>query len=108
MSRSDADLLSDISDAIVSIRSHLQHGPLSVEIAKDAVAMILPEIGEAVTSLSSEATYAEPEIPWRSLARMRDFLAHHCFVTNPGIMQAVIDEDLDPLERAVHRMMRRS
>jgi len=92
----------------VAIRSHLQYGPLSVEIVMDAVAMRLLEIGEAVKSLSSEATSAEPDIPWRSIARMRDFLAHHYFVTNPGVVQAVIDKDLDPLEQAVHRMMRRS
>ena len=36
MSRSDAEVLDDIAAAITSIRSHLQHGPLSVEIVKVA------------------------------------------------------------------------
>lgn len=41
MSRSDGDLLNDIADAITSIESHLRHGPISVEIVMDAVAMRL-------------------------------------------------------------------
>ena len=35
---------------------------------------------------------------------MRDFLAHHYFATNPEIVQAVIDQDLQPLTEAVERM----
>lgn len=104
MSRSDADLVDDIATAITSIRSHLRYGPITVAIVKDAVAMRLLEIGEAVKALSEEATRAEPDIPWRAIARMRDFLAHHYFVTNPDVIQAVIDKDFDPLELAVERM----
>ena len=62
MSRSDAETLDDIAVAITSIRSHLQHGPISVEIVMDAVAMRLLEIGEAVEALSTENTDTEPEI----------------------------------------------
>lgn len=106
MSRSDADLLEDIAAAIDAIRSHLRHGPLSTEIVLDAVAMRLLEIGEAVKSLSEGATNSEPEIQWRAITGMRDFLAHHYFVTDPSVVQAVVDKDLDPLEHAVGRMMR--
>lgn len=104
MSRSDAEALDDIAAAITSIRSHLQHGPISVEIVMDAVAMRLLEIGEAVKALSTETTDTEPEIRWREIAGMRDFLAHHYFATNPEIVQAVIDQDLPPLAEAVERM----
>lgn len=70
----------------------------------DAVAMRLLEIGEAVKALSPEITATEPEIRWRDIAGMRDFLAHHYFATNPDVFQAVIDKDLGPLSAAVHRM----
>lgn len=85
---------------------HLEHGPLSLEIVLDAVAMRLLEIGEAVKSLAAELTDREPEIPW-SIAGMRDFLAHHYFAANPEIVQAVIDKDLQPLADAVARMRAR-
>ena len=68
MSRSDGDALDDIAAAITSIRSHLQHGPISVEIVMDAVAMRLLEIGEAVKALSTETTDTEPQIRWREIA----------------------------------------
>lgn len=107
VSRSDAEVLEDIAAAITSIRSHLQHGPISVEIVMDAVAMRLLEIGEAVKALDAETTNTEPEIRWRAIAGMRDFLAHHYFATNPEVVQAVIDQDLQPLADAVERMRAR-
>lgn len=107
MSRSDTDLLFDIAAAITSIRSHLEHGPVTVELVMDAVAMRLLEIGETVKLLSSEVTATEPDIKWRDIAGMRDFLAHHYFATNPEVVQAVIDKDLQPLADAVARMRSR-
>lgn len=104
MSRSDADLLEDIATAISAIHSHLRHGPISIEIVMDAVAMRLLEIGEAVKALSPQITSTEPTIKWREIAAMRDFLAHHYFATNPEVVQAVIDKDLQPLAEAVQRM----
>lgn len=62
MSRFDADRLDDIATAIPSIRSHLEHGPISVDIVIDAVAMRLLEIGEAVKGISPELTATEPDI----------------------------------------------
>lgn len=73
----------------------------------DAVAMRLLEIGEATKALSTETTDIEPEIRWREIAGMRDFLAHHYFATNPEIVQAVIDQDLQPLAEAVERLQAR-
>lgn len=104
MKRPDADILDDITDAIESIRSHLEHGPVSIELILDAVAMRLLEIGECVKSLSPELTQQEAHIPWSRIAGMRDFLAHHYFATSPEIVQAVIDKDLQPLSAAVARL----
>jgi len=104
VSRPDADRLDDIAAAITSIRSHLQHGPISVEIVMDAVAMRLLEIGEAVKGISPELTATEPDIQWSDIAGMRDFLAHHYFATNPEIIQLTIDKRLAPLAGAVERM----
>jgi len=104
VSRSDTDRLEDIVSAITSIRSHLQHGPISVEIVIDAVAMRLLEIGEAVKGISPELTATEPDIQWSDIAGMRDFLAHHYFATNPEIIQLTIDKRLTPLAEAVERL----
>ena len=107
MSRSDADRLDDIANAITSIRSHLEHGPISVEIVIDAVAMRLLEIGEAVKGLSPELTAPETEEDWSGAAGMRDFLAHHYFATRPDIVQLTIDQRLPALDEAVARLRER-
>jgi uncharacterized protein with HEPN domain len=104
VSRPDADRLDDIASAITSIHSHLRHGPNTVEIVMDAVAMRLLEIGEAVKGISPELTATEPEIQWTDIAGMRDFLAHHYFATNPEIIQLTIDKRLAPLADAVDRL----
>jgi uncharacterized protein with HEPN domain len=104
LSRPDADRLDDIAAAITSILSHLQHGPITVEIVMDAVAMRLLEIGEAVKGISPELTATEPDIQWSDIAGMRDFLAHHYFATNPEIIQITIDKRLAPLADAIERL----
>lgn len=104
MSRSDKELLDDIAVAIEQIRSHLLHGPVSVPIVLDAVSMRLLEIGEATKALSPTITNNEPSIPWREIAKLRDFLAHHYFSTDPNVVQAVVDKDLQPLADAVARL----
>ena len=104
MSRPDADRLDDIASAITSIHSHLQHGPITVEIVMDAVAMRLLEIGEAVKGISPELTATAPGIQWSDIAGMRDFLAHHYFATNPDMIQLTIDKRLIPLAEAVERL----
>jgi uncharacterized protein with HEPN domain len=107
MSRPDAARLEDIASAIVSIRSHLEHGPISVEIVMDAVAIRLLEIGEAAKGLSPEVTAAEPDVDWRGVAGMRDFLAHHCFATRPDVIQLTLDKRLPLLGDAVRRLQAR-
>lgn len=104
MSRSDLDRLDDIADAIASIRAHLDHGPISVEIVLDAVAMRLLEIGEAVKGLGPELTAAEPAVDWGGAAGMRDFLAHRYFATRPDIIQLTLDNRLPALDDAVARL----
>lgn len=104
MSRSDEDRLADIAEAIVAIRAHLEHGPISVEIVMDAVAMRLLEMGEAVKGPGPELTASESEVDWSGAAGMRDFLAHHYFATRPDIIQLTLDKQLPVLDQAVTRL----
>jgi uncharacterized protein with HEPN domain len=100
----DRQRLADIQAAIDAIRSHLQRGDLSDGLVFDAVRIRLLEIGEAVKALPAELLDTQPGIPWRQIARMRDHLAHRYFDTAHAILQAIVDDDLPELERAVRAL----
>lgn len=107
MSRRDVDRLDDITGAIAAIASHLRSGDLDEDLVFDAVRMRLLEVGEAVKALPSPLTASEPGIPWRSIAALRDRLAHRYFDTDRGIVEDTVRRDLGELEAAVLRLRRR-
>lgn len=45
-------------------------------IYRNSIAMPILQIGELVKGLSDEFKSAHNDIPWRDIARMRDFFAH--------------------------------
>ena len=107
MSRSDEALLNDVLAAITAIRGHLDVGTLAEPAVYDAVRMRLIEIGEAVKSISPAVLEEEPHVPWRSVAGMRDRLAHSYFAILVRILAETVTGDLDELESAVARMAAR-
>ena len=82
--------LDDVLAAIDAIRAHVARGELLDGLVFDAVRIRLLEIGEAVKALPEDVLSAEPGIPWRQIARMRDHLAHRYFDTSHAIVQGII------------------
>ena len=107
MSRHDTSRHSDVVDAINAIRAHLTRGSLSDGLVYDAVRVRLIEIGEAAKDLSPDLLAAQPDIPWKAVARMRDQLAHRYFDTDHAIVQDVVDNELEPLLIAVRSLLQR-
>jgi uncharacterized protein with HEPN domain len=64
----------------------------------------LIEIGEAVKGITSQLLDHEPDIPWSAIARMRDHLTHRYFDTDHAVVQDVVDNELEPLLRAVRAL----
>ena len=62
-------------------------------------------VGEATKQLSETVRQQAPQIPWRSIARMRDKLIHHYFGVNLDIVWHVIQDDLPPLMTAVEGIL---
>lgn len=79
--------------------------PLNDGLVFDAVRARLMEIGEAVKDLPADLTAAEPEMPWREIAGMRDRLAHRYFDTSHAILAATARNDLPGLRAAVQRLL---
>jgi len=105
MSRRDDERLADIVASADAIASHLERGDLEDGLIFDAVRVRLIEIGEAVKDIGPELLAAEPDVPWRDIAGMRDHLAHRYFDTAHGIVRATVDHDLPALLAAAHRML---
>jgi uncharacterized protein with HEPN domain len=109
VTRSPARRLEDILLACDAIDEHLRRGPADDPLADglvfDAVRVRLIEIGEAAKDLPADLTAAEPDLPWREIAGMRDQLAHHYFDTSHAILTATVRNDLPELRAAIERLL---
>ena len=106
MTRSAQDRLTDIQTAIARVYAY--RPSLKGEHSEMAVSAILREIGvigEAVNSLPEAVIARRPEIAWRQIAAMRNFLIHEYFKINEAVVEDVIANDLDPLSVAVNALL---
>lgn len=62
-------------------------------------------IGEAVKLLSDHSLAAEPQVPWRRIAGMRDRLIHGYSTVDLDIVWRVTQVELPPLAAAVERLL---
>jgi len=62
-------------------------------------------IGEVVKKLPKEITDNYPEIPWKSIAAMRDILIHEYFGVNMNLVWNTIQKELLPLRNAAQKII---
>jgi uncharacterized protein with HEPN domain len=106
VSRSAGDRLTDIQTAIAKVYAY--QASLRGEHSDMAVSAILREIGiigEAVNALPEGVTAQRPEIAWRQIGAMRNFLIHEYFSIDEAVVEDVIANDLDPLNVAVKALL---
>ena len=106
MRRAARDRLTDIQTAIAKV--YVYRASLRGDHSDMAVSAILREIGiigEAVNALPGGVTAQRPEIAWRQIGAMRNFLIHEYFNIDEAAVEDVIANDLDPLNIAVEALL---
>jgi uncharacterized protein with HEPN domain len=110
-SREVRQRLTDIVTAIARIRQaerllfEAEHAndEASLQIAFDAVLYNLVVIGEAVKALPAGVASRRPEVAWRDVVDMRNFLSHKYFRVSPSVVRT-LDEPLERLRVACEQL----
>jgi uncharacterized protein with HEPN domain len=113
MARSATDHLRDILEAISAIADYTRKGRRAFDrtpMLRDAVAARLIQIGQSVKDAQAEGLdlpRLDPAIPWRSVAGMRDRLAHKYWQQDTAIVWAVVERELPRLRTAIDAILRK-
>lgn len=114
MVRKATDHLQDVLEAIDAISDYTRAGRKAFDknpMLRDAVAARLIQIGQSVKDAQAEGLdlpRLQPEIPWRSIAGMRDQLAHKYWRLDAAIVWSVVENDLPKLRKAIRLMLKPS
>lgn len=106
MTRSDDERFADILHAIDRCKSYKQYlrSDEFGSMAYDAVLRNLGVIGEAVRALPPETRDAMPDVPWASIAGLRNIVVHEYFRVNPDLILDIVDHQLGPLCQRLRRL----
>ena len=109
MVHADVVYLRHILDAILRIGEYLQ-GINEEEfyrkyLVQDGVIRQLEIIGEATKNIPESFRTFHPEIPWRSMAGIRDKLIHNYFGINLKVVWKTATEDLPTLNSKIPKFL---
>lgn len=110
MKRSIKDFLSDIDQNIEKAIDFVE-GLTFDQFCQDqktlyAVVRAIEIIGEAVKNIPDEIREQYPEVPWSSMAKMRDKLAHQYFGINENVVWDTVQNDLPELKPLIENVLR--
>lgn len=78
-------------------------------ILLDSICMKLSAVGESIKNLDkiteSKLLSAYPEIPWKNVMGVRDFIVHHYFEVDADVIFNICKDDVPALVSVIHRMI---
>ncbi|MBD1399338.1 DUF86 domain-containing protein [Pelovirga terrestris] len=109
--KEDTVYLRHISEAIEQINEYLcgvSHQQFSdTKLFQDGVIRQLEIIGEATKNLSELTRRSAPDVPWRSMAGMRDKLIHQYFGVDIDAVWSTATQDLPNLRQKIKTLLDR-
>lgn len=103
--RNDSELIADILEAINRISGYCAGVDYDKFIAdtktQDAIVRNLEIIGEAAKKISTTAREKIPNVPWRSMAGLRDRLIHDYFGVNLDVVWEIVSHELDEVRQSL-------
>ena len=75
------------------------------EVLKRALAMTMINIGELVKNINMETREANPQIPWKEMARMRDIAAHRYQTLRMEDVFCTVKDDFSTIEPLVKELL---
>lgn len=107
MRRSDIDLINDIKNSIKSIEEYLNELENKEKFLSDIrmQKLMIYEImiiGEAATKISIETKNNYPNINWREISDMRNFLIHEYFEISNNIIWETANKDIPKLKESIY------
>lgn len=101
--------LQHILQAIESIEQYFSNARFTNirndEIFTDALARQLGIIGEATTRITQKFRDQHPELPYRKMIGMRNFLIHEYEKTERKIIFDTCEKNLPPLKEAIQKIL---
>lgn len=109
MSRRDRDFLADILEAIYRASQYTVDMDFAAFAddtkTQDAVIRTIEIVGEATKNLSDDLRGAHPDIPWKSMAGIRDKLIHHYFGVNIDIVWQIATDELPAVKLQIEGIL---
>lgn len=106
MSRSERERLRDIGDAIAAIKAHVARAQTNPALRDDpllhdALLYEFVVLGEAVKHISPDTRASGPDVPWQSVAGLRDLITHEYFSIEIDRILDIVEHDLPKLDEAI-------
>ena len=96
----------DAAEMAISLATGLDCAKfLDDRVLVDAAIKNVTVIGEAATHVPEDVTERWPEIPWRDIRDMRNFIVHEYFGVNPDVLWGTVREDLPAVVPVLRRML---